>query len=1010
MIDLIKVGRRAVLLTGLLAFLSGQIPSGYYDNASGLDDNALKSALNNIIDGHTEFPYTSSGTDTWDILKISDRDPNNSSNVITVYTQYSMNAALEYDGGDGWNREHVWAKSHGDFGTSTGTGTDIHNLKPADVSINSAKSNLDFAGGGTVVTDNSPPSGYSGTTSSKSTSNSWEPPDGVKGDVARIMFYMETRYEGENGEVDLELVNTYYTGNNEATHGILDTLYAWHLRDPVDSFETNRNDVIYSYQANRNPFIDHPEYANYIWGGESPSSIANPTTVSTTANSSSEIGLTWTDNSNSNNVLLAWNSANTFGTPTNGSTYAAENSITGGGTVLQYSGTDSYTHSSLTSNTAYYYKVWSYDGSSYSSGVMANATTSASGTQTLTYGWEDGGTNMGTSGNVSASTAISTSEKNSGSNGYNLIESPLSGTPQIYVAYITGLSANDQVTASVYIKGETSGSDQAKGRLWGHYTDGTGAVASYNASASGPSGYIGNEGTWEQGSHTWTIGSGKTDLVIQVRIYSYSNADNIWIDDLSVTAPSSAKITFPGHAHIYKAGFHLLSSPVAGTYVDDLLSNAWTQGMTGGDITGGSANVWTYGSGSFSAISNISSLSLSAGNGVLTYLYADKDYDGDSDLPFSLSVTSGTINTGSVAALSGLANGDWALLGNPYMESVDWDDLTTSGLTGTVYVYDNNKSGGAGYIEWNGTAGSLTGGIIAPYQGFWVKGSGGSGSLTFETADQENIGGHFYKEKTGQFMSFKVEGESFMDESFISFQKDASPSIDRFDALKLLPLDKTDRLVSIQYSDSLALSINNVPIENAIPLSYPFDIMYLRAGKKGYTPIEGEAVLSWNITHLPQGVTVRLKDNHSGVSFILKEEETYSFQTSLKNAFDTQNNGRVLVYPKSGESRFMVTLVYNSLGTERASSIPPMGFTLHPVYPNPFNPATRILFDIYESSEVNIMIYDLAGKRVDTLQKGYLGMGHYSYFWKPVNLSSGIYFLYFEANGHRIHQKLTLIK
>ena len=96
------------------------------------------------------------------------------------------------------------------------------------------------------------------------------------------------------------------------------------------------------------------------------------------------------------------------------------------------------------------------------------------------------------------------------------------------------------------------------------------------------------------------------------------------------------------------------------------------------------------------------------------------------------------------------------------MESVDWDDLTTSGLTGTVYVYDNNKSGGAGYIEWNGTAGSLTGGIIAPYQGFWVKGSGGSGSLTFETADQENIGGHFYKEKTGQFMSFKVEGESFM--------------------------------------------------------------------------------------------------------------------------------------------------------------------------------------------------------------------------------------------------------
>ena len=112
MIDLIKVGRGAVLLTGLLAFLSGQIPSGYYDNASGLDDNALKSALNNIIDGHTEFPYSSSGTDVWDILKISDRDPNNSSNVITVYTQYSMDAADEYASGSGWNREHEIGRAH----------------------------------------------------------------------------------------------------------------------------------------------------------------------------------------------------------------------------------------------------------------------------------------------------------------------------------------------------------------------------------------------------------------------------------------------------------------------------------------------------------------------------------------------------------------------------------------------------------------------------------------------------------------------------------------------------------------------------------------------------------------------------------------------------------------------------------------------------------------------------------------------------------------------------------
>jgi len=273
-----------------------QIPSGYYDNASGLDDAALKSALNNIIDDHTEYPYTSSGTDVWDILKISDRDPNNSSNIITIYTQYSINAAQEYNSGNGWNREHVWAKSHGDFGTATGTGTDLHNLKPADVTINSSRNNKDFDDGGTSVTDNSPPSGYNGSTDCNATSTTWEPPDGVKGDVARIIFYMVTRYEGENGEVDLEMVD--YADSSpagEPYHGVQSTLYSWHIADTVDSFERNRNNIIHDYQGNRNPYIDHPEYANYIWGGGSPSTNPEPTNHITNYTAGRIITLTWTD-------------------------------------------------------------------------------------------------------------------------------------------------------------------------------------------------------------------------------------------------------------------------------------------------------------------------------------------------------------------------------------------------------------------------------------------------------------------------------------------------------------------------------------------------------------------------------------------------------------------------------------------------------------------------------------------------------------------------------------------
>ena len=92
---------------------------------------------------------------------------------------------------------------------------------------------------------------------------------------------MVVRYEGENGEVDLEMVNYADSSpSGEPYHGVQSTLYSWHVADAVSSFEQNRNDVIYSYQGNRNPFIDHPEYANYLWGGESPTTNAEPTNLS----------------------------------------------------------------------------------------------------------------------------------------------------------------------------------------------------------------------------------------------------------------------------------------------------------------------------------------------------------------------------------------------------------------------------------------------------------------------------------------------------------------------------------------------------------------------------------------------------------------------------------------------------------------------------------------------------------------------------------------------------------
>jgi uncharacterized repeat protein (TIGR02543 family) len=208
---------------------------GYYESVSGLYGNDLVHELRNIVnEGVTMQTYG----DARYILNITDRDPNNHNNVILVYRGTSVSGV--WDGGVTWNREHVWPQSLLNVSTnnsSTHVGADLHNLKPANPSENSSRGNKFFDYTTTTV--------------------SYKPRDEVKGDVARILFYMTVKYDY------LTLVN-----GNPTTYqmGKLDTLLQWHLEDPVDSFEQNRNEIIFNYQNNRNPFIDHPELVEKIWG------------------------------------------------------------------------------------------------------------------------------------------------------------------------------------------------------------------------------------------------------------------------------------------------------------------------------------------------------------------------------------------------------------------------------------------------------------------------------------------------------------------------------------------------------------------------------------------------------------------------------------------------------------------------------------------------------------------------------------------------------------------------
>ncbi len=228
----------------------------YYAQAIGKSGTELKSALNLIIRGHTRYSYSQ----VWDGLNYTDEDPANPNNVILLYTGRSepkTNRAGMSNSLDAWNREHVWAKSHGFPDSSSHAYTDLHHLRPADVTVNSSRSNKDFAMGGTPL-DEAP--------ANSTDSDSFEPADAVKGDVARMLMYMDVRYDGDSASATPDLMLVSGTTATEPKLGDLCTLLAWHNQDPVSSWERRRNNRVYEWQHNRNPFIDNPAWANTLFG------------------------------------------------------------------------------------------------------------------------------------------------------------------------------------------------------------------------------------------------------------------------------------------------------------------------------------------------------------------------------------------------------------------------------------------------------------------------------------------------------------------------------------------------------------------------------------------------------------------------------------------------------------------------------------------------------------------------------------------------------------------------
>ncbi|MCM1005399.1 MAG: endonuclease [Prevotella sp.] len=272
----------AAALCPMLSY--AEIPDGYYADCEGKTKAALKNQLYTIVKNHTKISYGNGNNQTWGVFFDSDVHPDGY--WWDIYTTNQVKVGSGAPDNNTMNKEHTFPKSWWG-GNKNNAYCDVMHLMPTNSVANSTRSNWPY---GEVASEQSisnkcpnprfkhgsPVSGQGG-----GSNHVFEPDDEFKGDLARTYFYMVTCYQDltwkENG-LYTAAQGTYPTLQPWA----IDMLLRWHRNDPVSQKELDRNEAVYKHQHNRNPFIDHPEMAEYIWGdkmGEAWSSSGGGGTI-----------------------------------------------------------------------------------------------------------------------------------------------------------------------------------------------------------------------------------------------------------------------------------------------------------------------------------------------------------------------------------------------------------------------------------------------------------------------------------------------------------------------------------------------------------------------------------------------------------------------------------------------------------------------------------------------------------------------------------------------------------
>lgn len=486
-------------------------------------------------------------------------------------------------------------------------------------------------------------------------------------------------------------------------------------------------------------------------------------------------------------------------------------------------------------------------------------------------------------------------------------------------------------------------------------------------------------------------------------------------------------------------GWRIISSPVNTTY-GDLLDGVLTQGYSGATYSTGSIpgdtlqpNVLTYLESApgtdnqrYRAPSSASQM-VSQGQGIFVYIFGDIAADPlyNDPIPDTLDVTgqewdgNGTeVDFGVTYTVT--ADSGWNLIGNPFAATIDWDDnanWTKTNIDPTIYIWDPSANGGNGeYLTWNGITGTLPGGLIAPFQGFWVKANASSPVLRVNKAAKTTAGSFRRK----QSENTKNEAQSSDPQIQLLVRSDAgrskrtnimfsdvgSKNKDALDAYRLLPLSNSHIELHTLLDDGTELAINNLPLTFNSRVKIPLHIDAFENG----APYSGDFELMWpGLRNIPSDWIITLIDNETGEEIDIRTTNSYTFSHTTRNKISKakSNTPNAKIYKKAASTDTRFTL---EISTEYIEANVPEEVYLSQNYPNPFNPETKIPFGLDEDSNVELAVYDVLGRKVRTLISGRRTAGNYEVPFKALDLASGVYFYRLVTDKATFIKKFTLIK